>query len=72
MLIVEHSVLPLNSPHIVSTNFKAISIMGVFDKELEMALDSHVNDDWRIVHDVMMQILQIYFLIAKFFDPAYK
>lgn len=46
--------------------------MGVLKEEVEVSVDMHVDDDWSIVHDVVMQIFQILLSVSKFLDPLHQ
>ena len=39
--------------------------MGIFHKELHMHIHMHMNNDWSIIHNIMVQILKITLLKAK-------
>jgi hypothetical protein len=38
--------------------------MRIFEKEMKVSIHMHVNDDGSIVHNVMMQILQIFLFVS--------
>ena len=64
MLSVKHSIFPVNSTWVTERtrgliSLKLISIVSVLQKEVEMCVHMHVNDDWCKVNDVMMQICKI-------------
>ena len=68
---IKHSVLPFNSPTMMTYMFvhlKIISIMRIFDKKLKMPINAHMNDDRSVIYDVVLQILKIFFIKTKFFD----
>lgn len=70
MLVIEHSVFPLNSWRYVSLgNLEAVSIMSIVGKVLEIS-DPHMNDDRGIVHDIMMQVLKVILTVTKLFDSV--
>lgn len=46
--------------------------MGVFDKKLEMGIRVHVDDNWSIVDDVVVKVLQIFLVVTKLFNPFLK
>ena len=45
--------------------------MSVFNKKLHMVICMHVDDDGGIVDNVVMQILQILSIKAKFLNSFY-
>jgi hypothetical protein len=34
-----------------------VAVVGVSEEEVEVCVDVHVDDDWGVVYDVVMQIL---------------
>ena len=46
--------------------------MSVLDKKLHMVVGMHVNDDGGIVHNIVVQILQIFLTEPKLFNPFYQ
>ena len=71
MFIIKHSVLPLYSPHIIgSVNFKAVSIMSILDIMGEVCCPE-MDDDWCVVHDVVMQVLEVFLFVTQFFNSVH-
>lgn len=46
--------------------------MGVFDKKLKMGIRVHVDDNWSIVDDVIVKVLQILLVVTKLFNSFLK
>ena len=69
---VKHSVLPLiaasNTMLACIRDLESVSVVSVLDEELEMIVGPHVDNDWGVVGDIVMQIFKILFCIAKFSD----
>ena len=42
--------------------------MCIFEEEMKVSINMHMDDDRRIVHNVMVQILQIFLTISKLPD----
>ena len=62
MSSIKHSIFPANSASITKWSWwflclKLISVMCIFQKEVEVSIHMHMNDNRCIVDDVMMQIL---------------
>jgi hypothetical protein len=36
----------------------------IFEEEMEVGIDMHVNDDWSVVNNVMVQVLEVFLGIA--------
>ena len=69
--IIKHSVLPLNSAHIIgSVNFKAVSIMSILDIMGEVCCPE-MDDYWCVIHDVVMQVLEVFLFMAQFLDSVH-
>ena len=69
MKMIKHSVFPLGTSRTAQTarrfsGFKLIAIVSVLDKKLHMIVRMHVDNNGRIVNDVVMQVFQVAGLIA--------
>lgn len=74
MFSVEHAIFPANTRGWAECSwwfacFKLISIVSVSKKEVKVCVDVHMDNDGRIMHDVVMQVLQVSLIIPKLFDP---
>ena len=61
---IEHSILPLGPRTRAQRprgfpGFELVAVVRVLDEELHVVIGMHVDDDRSIVHDVVVQILQI-------------
>ena len=73
MLAIEHSIFPVSPSASAErtrrhSGLELISIVSVLDKELHMIVSMHMNDDGRIVYNVVMQILEIFSFEAQALD----
>ena len=77
MLFVKHSILPSDSSTMTKrtwgfVGFKLVSIVSIFDKEVKMGIDVHVDDNWSIVHNVMVQVLKVLLWVSEFGNSVNK
>lgn len=64
MFSIEHPVFPSSSRRMTKwawrfIGFKLIAVVSVAEEEMEMSIDMHMNDDWGVVDDIVMQILEV-------------
>lgn len=71
--IIKHSVLPVGPWSSTEGarglgSFELASVMSILDKELEMSIRMHMNDNGSIVDNIMIKILQILFPEPQFLN----
>lgn len=74
MLMIKHPVLPRNSRWSTQWSWRLrclelTSIMCISNKELEMGISVHVNNDRCIVDNIVVEILQLLLVIAQLLYP---
>jgi hypothetical protein len=46
--------------------------MRIFEEEMKMGVDMHVYDDWSIMHNIMVQILEVLLSVSQFFYSLHQ
>lgn len=74
MPFVKHSVFPASSSWMTQrtwryAGFKLIPVVSIFQEEVKVRVNMHVDDDRSVVYDVVMQILKIFLWVTEPFDP---
>lgn len=64
VVAIEHAIFPFHSSRAPSPDFELVTIVRIFDIVFEIEGDIHVNDDGCVVHDVVMEVLQIFDRVA--------
>jgi hypothetical protein len=77
MLSIEHPVLPASSRRVTQRSrrligLKLVAVVCIFEEEMKMGVDMHVYDDWSIMHNIMVQILEVLLSVSQFFYSLHQ